>query len=61
MIDFIASLRERYTSSRSGRKRAAIDLAQEGFVGMWEDREDMEDSSAWVRRSREREWVKQGG
>jgi hypothetical protein len=27
------------------------------FVGMWSDRQDMKDSSAWVRRIREEEWT----
>jgi len=31
-------------------------LADEPFVGMWKDREEMQDSVAWVRELREREW-----
>jgi AbrB family looped-hinge helix DNA binding protein len=31
-------------------------LAKEPFVGMWQDREDMADSSDWVRSIRRREW-----
>ena len=30
------------------------DFAALPFFGMWKDREDMEDSEAWVRRERER-------
>jgi AbrB family looped-hinge helix DNA binding protein len=33
-------------------------LEDEPFVGMWRDREDMEDSSEWVRASRQREWTR---
>jgi hypothetical protein len=29
----------------------------EPFVGMWKDREDMEDSSQWVRQLRQQEWT----
>jgi hypothetical protein len=29
----------------------------EPFVGMWKDREDMEDSSHWVRQVRQQEWT----
>lgn len=29
----------------------------EPFVGMWKDREDMEDSSQWVRQVRQQEWT----
>ena len=28
------------------------------FIGMWRDREELSDSSDWVRRTRESEWVK---
>jgi AbrB family looped-hinge helix DNA binding protein len=33
-------------------------LEEEPFVGMWQDREDMADSSEWVRRTRQREWTR---
>lgn len=55
--DFIASLHERYSNSISS-KQESRDLAELGFVGMWRDREDMRDSTVWVRNLREREWVK---
>ena len=58
---FIAVLRERYSRPRPGKQPEPSALHQDGFVGMWRDREDMQDSSAWVRGSREREWVKQSG
>ena len=29
----------------------------ESFVGMWKDREDIEDSSQWVRQLRKQEWT----
>jgi len=32
-------------------------LMEDPFVGMWRDREDMADSSEWVRRTRRREWT----
>lgn len=60
VADFIAYLRERYAHSQSPEPINS-DLAQESFIGMWRDREDMEDSSTWVRNLREREWVKQSG
>ena len=55
--DFIVFLRERY----KGAKAATVpvsDLETEAFVGMWRDREDMRDSSAWVRNIRETHWSK---
>jgi hypothetical protein len=57
VADFISLLRERYARSQSPEP-VTSDLAQDSFVGMWRDREDMENSSAWVRNLREREWVK---
>ena len=59
--DFIAFLRERGRRSYSIEKPESSDLAKDGFIGMWRDREDVQDSSAWVRAAREREWIKQSG
>jgi hypothetical protein len=61
VMDFIASLQERYARPQSIEELEPLDLTQEDFIGIWQDREDMRDSSEWVRSSREREWVKQGG
>ena len=39
------------------RERAKkLRLSEELAIGMWKDREDMKDSTAWVRNLREREW-----
>ncbi|MGL5943814.1 MAG: hypothetical protein ACRC2S_26295 [Waterburya sp.] len=32
-------------------------LQNEPFVGMWKEREDMKDSSQWVRQVRQQEWT----
>ena len=60
VADFIARLREQYARSQSSESITS-DLVQDSFIGMWQDREDMQDSSAWVRNLREHEWVKQSG
>jgi hypothetical protein len=57
VIDFIDFLRMRYKSPCPGNKSKKTKLADESFVGMWRNREDMEDSNRWVRRIREREWA----
>ncbi len=31
-------------------------IGNEPFVGMWKDRDDLQDTSSWVRALREREW-----
>jgi hypothetical protein len=56
--DLIEALRARYGSRRADGNATTLDLSDESFVGMWRDREDMQNSSAWVRDTREREWVK---
>lgn len=32
-------------------------MENEPFVGMWQDREDLKDSSEWVRQHRHSEWM----
>jgi hypothetical protein len=61
VADFVASLRERYRTTRPEGTPHAKDIADEPFIGMWQDRLDMGDSSAWVRNVRDREWVKRRG
>lgn len=61
VVDLIEFLHTRYGSRRQNVSASTLDLSEESFVGMWRDREDMQDSSAWVRDTREREWVKQSG
>jgi hypothetical protein len=38
------------------REQASGDLQDEPFFGIWKDREDMADSSVWVKTLRQREW-----
>jgi len=56
--DFISFLRERYKGSPPKTAAPISDLETEAFIGMWRDREDMQDSSAWVRNVRETHWSK---
>lgn len=57
VLDFIAFLQARYyTPSRIRRRTRLPKLANETFIGMWRDREDLQDSSAWVGDLRKREW-----
>ncbi len=55
VANLIASLKRRYAQSRRNAKR--IPLCDEEFVGMWKDREDLQDSNAWVRSIRKSEWT----
>ena len=56
VIDFVAFLKARHPTALRARKTRRIKLANEPFVGMWQDRKDMQDSAAWMRRLRNREW-----
>jgi hypothetical protein len=57
VIDFIAFMRQRYRSSTL-TEPSNSDLNAESFIGIWQDRDELKDSSAWVRNAREAEWTK---
>jgi len=53
--DFVAFLKTRYSLSPS-KKGRRVKLIKEPFIGMWKDREDMRDSTQWVRQLRRNQW-----
>lgn len=52
------TLKEKLYGSSSLSSTRPTNFADEPFVGMWQDREEMQDSSQWVRRLRQQEWTK---
>lgn len=56
VINYIAFLRQRYALVESASQSADIDLINDSFIGMWSDRQDLANSTAWVRSVRENEW-----
>lgn len=56
VIDFIAFLKSRYKTDTKNRVKPKNKIADEAFVGIWKNREDMQDSQAWVRKTRTSEW-----
>ncbi len=61
VLDFIAFLctrPARPSARKTGRRRI---LAAEAFVGMWRNRADLRDSTAWVRQVRQEEWAQRSG
>lgn len=56
VIDFIAFLRMQYGAKVRKKSHAKSRLIDETFIGIWDDREDMQDSNAWVRKIRAGEW-----
>lgn len=53
VADFITFLQKRYAPLCASKAAKRSKLADEPFIGMWRDREDMQDSSAWVRDIRQ--------
>ena len=58
VVDFLALMKKSYNqmplaASKSVETRSILD---EPFIGMWQDRDEMADSSTWVREARKREW-----
>ena len=51
--DFVAFLRARYAS----RQPSGKNFESEEFFGIWSDRDEMTDSTAWVRSVREKHWA----
>ncbi len=56
VVDFLAFLKTRYPRTPVAKKVRRTKLTDEPFIGMWRARADMRDSTAWVRRLRQREW-----
>lgn len=51
---FLASMRQRY--ARQDAPLPSAPLLCESFIGMWRDRDEMTDSTMWVRNLRASEW-----
>ncbi len=59
VLAYMDFLKERYENKLKGiGERKSI--KNNKFVGMWEDREDLNDSSAWIKNMRKKEWEKIG-
>ena len=56
VLDFVAFLKTRYPIVTPVKQSKRTKLADEPFIGMWRDRNDLQDSSLWVRNLRQREW-----
>ncbi|HPE72336.1 MAG TPA: hypothetical protein PK018_09230 [Candidatus Competibacter sp.] len=56
VADFIAFLQQRYKIDRATKKSGQEKLESEPFIGMWSSRQDLFDSSNWIRKTRKSEW-----
>jgi hypothetical protein len=48
----IVALRQTYAARQNEGQPAFSDWQAGGFLGMWHDRADMQDSTAWIRERR---------
>ncbi|NET60624.1 MAG: hypothetical protein F6K47_32140 [Symploca sp. SIO2E6] len=55
VIYFICFLKQYYKNSPTCSTKP-FNLDNQPFVGMWQDRPDMQDSTAWVRQIRKQQW-----
>ena len=56
VVDFIAFLQQRYAANQLTQKARQTELKKQPFIGMWRNRQDLSDSSSWVRKTRKSEW-----
>ncbi len=57
VADFIAFLKQRGRKPQSPEQPNQQDLRSEPFLGLWQDREDLQESTQWVRATRSKEWL----
>jgi hypothetical protein len=55
-LNFIAFLQQTYVPEIAKPQKTEIDWINDPFIGMWQERQDMDDSTTWVRNIRESEW-----
>lgn len=60
VADFVAFLQQRYRRPGSPQGKPT-EWESDPFVGMWRNREDLQDSAEWVRSTRRREWSEPDG
>jgi hypothetical protein len=56
VAEFVGLVSKQYTFPIKPAKPSRSSLRDEPFIGMWADRVDMEDSTAYVRQLRKNEW-----
>ncbi len=52
----IAALKKQYPTADDAQPQSPLPLLEEPFVGIWANREELADSSQWVRETRSRQW-----
>jgi hypothetical protein len=57
VADLITLLRKQPAHAKSGRTTKLLPLTDEPFIGIWQERKEMQDSNAYIRDLRRREWM----
>ncbi len=57
VLDFIDFLKNKKSRFKRILKKSVKAIENEEFIGMWKERPEMEDSTAWVRNLRKNDWV----
>lgn len=55
--DFVEFLTQKYIIEEEAATKASKSILDSSFRGMWKDREDMKDSTEWVRNIRKNRWA----
>ena len=56
VADLVVLLRKQNEHAKRIRKIKPTRLVDEKFIGIWQDRQEMQDSNAYVRSLRQQEW-----
>ncbi len=57
VASLIVLLRRQSQSAKRNQKPKATHIADEQFVGLWKDRDELQDSNAYLRDLRRNEWM----
>jgi hypothetical protein len=55
VIDFVNFIKTKY-GNKSRIRPKSLELSKDPFIGMWQDRDDIPDSTEWVRTIRKTQW-----
>lgn len=55
ILDFVSFLKQRH-QTRQPESPRPLSFDDQGFVGMWSDWPETQDSTTWVRQMRQQQW-----
>ena len=61
IADLVRVLKERYQTLPLSESHESLNLEDQPFVGMWENRSETQDSTGWVRQIRQQQWRNPNG